>query len=172
MYNDLITPVLWNRNRNPRNRNFLPCGTGTETVINYGSGTVIKWYHKSSHKHTVNNCLFYFLHLTLFSFTFYKKFDETYKKIFLSKSLECKKARFFQKKIFKILIVPSRIQGQKTPDPGSTAKNVTFLNLNNCNLLISSWKNDPGYLLRIYDADFSASRIQGSKKNRIRNTFF
>jgi hypothetical protein len=30
-------PVLWNRNRNRRNCNFLPCGTGT--VINYGSGT-------------------------------------------------------------------------------------------------------------------------------------
>ncbi len=28
-------------------------GCGTGTVINYGSGTVIKWYHKSSHKHTV-----------------------------------------------------------------------------------------------------------------------
>jgi hypothetical protein len=26
--------VLWNRNRNHRNRNFLPCGTGTGTVIN------------------------------------------------------------------------------------------------------------------------------------------
>jgi hypothetical protein len=49
-------------NQNRRNRNFLPCGTGTGietcqkvgtgTVINYGSGTVIKWYHKSSHKHT------------------------------------------------------------------------------------------------------------------------
>ena len=23
--------VLWNRNRNHRNRNFLPCGTGTVT---------------------------------------------------------------------------------------------------------------------------------------------
>jgi hypothetical protein len=58
--NILVNAVLWNRNRN---RNFLPCGTGTETcqkvgigtetVINYGSGTVRKWYHKSSHKHTV-----------------------------------------------------------------------------------------------------------------------
>jgi prolyl-tRNA synthetase len=44
-----------------RNRNFLSCGTGTVTchkagtgiVINYGSGTVVKCDHKSSHKHTV-----------------------------------------------------------------------------------------------------------------------
>jgi hypothetical protein len=44
---ELFYPVLWNRNRNRRNRNFLPCGTGTltrkkvgtGTVINYGSGT-------------------------------------------------------------------------------------------------------------------------------------
>jgi hypothetical protein len=53
--------VLWNRNC--RNRNFLPCGTGTGTVtcqkvgtgtvINDGSGKVVKCYHKSSHKHTV-----------------------------------------------------------------------------------------------------------------------
>ncbi len=60
--NSQIYAVLWNRNRNRRNRNFLQCGTGTGTVtckkvgkgtvINYGSGTVIKWYHKSSHKHT------------------------------------------------------------------------------------------------------------------------
>jgi hypothetical protein len=65
--------VLWNRNR--RNRNFLPCGTGTVTchkigtgtVINYGSGTVIKWYHKSSQKHRVQNCVFDFLHLTFFN---------------------------------------------------------------------------------------------------------
>jgi hypothetical protein len=55
---DQSDPVLFNRNR--RNRNFLPCGTGivtcqkvgTGTVINYGSGTYVKWYHKSSHKHT------------------------------------------------------------------------------------------------------------------------
>jgi hypothetical protein len=25
--------------KNHKNRNFLPCGTGTGTVINYGSGT-------------------------------------------------------------------------------------------------------------------------------------
>jgi hypothetical protein len=35
----LFLTVLWNRNR--RNRNFLPCGTGTVTI--YGSGTAIKW---------------------------------------------------------------------------------------------------------------------------------
>jgi len=47
--------VLWNRNRNRRNRNFLPCVTGTVTcqkvrtgtVTNYGSETVIIWYHIS-----------------------------------------------------------------------------------------------------------------------------
>ncbi len=36
--------VLWNRKC--RNRNFLPCGTGTGTVINDGSGTVVKCYPK------------------------------------------------------------------------------------------------------------------------------
>jgi hypothetical protein len=51
---DQTDAVLWNRNRN-----FLPCGTGTVTcqkvgtVTYYGSGTLIKWYHKSSHKHAV-----------------------------------------------------------------------------------------------------------------------
>ncbi len=57
------------------NRNFLPCGTGTVTfkkvgtgtVINYGYViTVLKWYHKSSHKHTVKNCIFHFRHLLFF----------------------------------------------------------------------------------------------------------
>jgi hypothetical protein len=59
------------RKLNRRNRNFLPCGTGTGgtgtggtvtcqnvkagtgIVINYGSGTVIIWYYKKSHKHTL-----------------------------------------------------------------------------------------------------------------------
>jgi hypothetical protein len=62
-------PVLCNRNRN-----FLPCGTGTVTcqkvgtgtVINYGYVTVLKWYHKSSHKHTVQNCVFPVRHLIFF----------------------------------------------------------------------------------------------------------
>ncbi len=47
-YTPSCWPVLWNRNRN-----FLPCGTGTVTcqkvgtgmVINYGSGTAIKWFN-------------------------------------------------------------------------------------------------------------------------------
>ncbi len=52
--------VLWNRNRNRRNRNFLPCGTGTGTVTcqKIGTGPVRKWYHKSSQKHRVQNCVF------------------------------------------------------------------------------------------------------------------
>jgi hypothetical protein len=31
-------PLVWNPNRNHRNRNFLACRIGTGTVINYGSG--------------------------------------------------------------------------------------------------------------------------------------
>jgi hypothetical protein len=60
-----LKAVLCNRNR--RNCNFLPCGTGngtitvtcqkvgTGTVINFGfkNRTVVKWYDKSSHKRTV-----------------------------------------------------------------------------------------------------------------------
>ncbi len=42
-------PVLWNRNR--RNHNLLPYGTGNVTCQKVW--TVIKCYHKSSHKHTV-----------------------------------------------------------------------------------------------------------------------
>jgi hypothetical protein len=60
-----------------RNLNFLPCGTGTVTCQKVGTGTVIKWHHKRSHKHTVSNCVFDFLHLTFFSFTFYNTFEET-----------------------------------------------------------------------------------------------
>jgi hypothetical protein len=45
---------------------------GTGTVINYGSGTVLKWYHKSSHKHTVQNCGIDFLHLKFFHSHFTK----------------------------------------------------------------------------------------------------
>jgi hypothetical protein len=59
--------VLWNRNRN---RSSDP-----GTVINYCSGTVIKWYHKSSHKHTVPFKLcFGFPSFKIFSFTFSHKF--------------------------------------------------------------------------------------------------
>jgi hypothetical protein len=60
----------------------LPCETGTVTyqkvgigtVINYSSGTEVKWYHKSSQKPTVYNKLNY------------NKFDETFQ------FLPCKKA--------------------------------------------------------------------------------
>jgi hypothetical protein len=50
------------------------CGTGTETsqkvgtrtIVNYGSGTVSTWYHKSYRNHTVFNCVFDILHFTFF----------------------------------------------------------------------------------------------------------
>jgi hypothetical protein len=47
-----FVPVLRNRNR----RNLTFCRSGTGTVINYGSGTVIKWNHKSSHGHSIKLC--------------------------------------------------------------------------------------------------------------------
>jgi hypothetical protein len=70
-------PVLWNRNR--RHRNFLPCGTGTVTCQKVGTGTVINYLRfrirsklvsqKFSQTHS-KNCVFDFLNLTFFSFTF------------------------------------------------------------------------------------------------------
>jgi hypothetical protein len=62
--NIYLSAVLWNRNRGTvtfclveptRNQNrTVTCEkVRTGTVINYGSGTVVKWYHISSHKPTV-----------------------------------------------------------------------------------------------------------------------
>jgi hypothetical protein len=52
-----LVPALWNRNR--RNRNFLTSGYGTVTCYKdgTGSGTVIKWNHKSSHRHSIKLCI-------------------------------------------------------------------------------------------------------------------
>jgi hypothetical protein len=38
-----LEAVLWNRNWNRKNRNFLTSGTGTGTVTNYGSGTETRY---------------------------------------------------------------------------------------------------------------------------------
>ncbi len=35
------------------------CRSGTETVINYDSGTVVKWNHKSSHRHSITLCIWF-----------------------------------------------------------------------------------------------------------------
>jgi hypothetical protein len=87
--------------------------TGIGTAISYGSGPVIKWYHKSSHKHTVKSCVFDFLQLTFFSFTFYNKFDETYQFFPCKKILDVKRQDFFQ------LIFPTAFYGLDTePEPG------------------------------------------------------
>jgi hypothetical protein len=122
-------------NRNRRNRNFLPCGTGTRsgpvtcqkvrtgTVIKYGSGTVIKWYHKSSHKPT-QNCVFDFLHLTFFSFTFYHKFDETYQ-IFPYKKAYNVKRKDFSKIFLKTIFFWSRY-GTGTVTFQSRNRNLIF----------------------------------------------
>jgi hypothetical protein len=72
-YFSLFYAVLWNRNRNRRNRNFLTGGTGTVigqkvgtgTVINYGSGTgsrykimyLIAFISKFFHSHFTINLL-------------------------------------------------------------------------------------------------------------------
>jgi hypothetical protein len=55
------------------------CGTGT--------GTLIKWNHKSSHRHSIKLCtVFDAPHLTFFSLKFYDNFDKTYR-FFLVKKL-------------------------------------------------------------------------------------
>jgi hypothetical protein len=80
----VLQTVLRNHNFLPkrnRNRNLITDlgGNGTRTVINYGSGTVIKWNHKSSHRHSIKLCTaFNFLHSTFFSLTFFKKLDASY----------------------------------------------------------------------------------------------
>jgi hypothetical protein len=87
----------------------LPYGTGTGTVscqkvgnrtgtvIGDDSGTVIKWYHKSSK--VLTNTQYksvYFLHLKFFSFTFYNKFDETYQFFPCKKAYNVKRKDFFK----------------------------------------------------------------------------
>jgi hypothetical protein len=91
---NFYSAVLWNRNR--RNRNFLPCGTGFVTCQKVGTGTIIQWYHKSSHKPQ---------HKIVYSISFIKHFFCSHFTIILMKlinfyfvkSLECKKARFIPK---------------------------------------------------------------------------
>jgi hypothetical protein len=50
--------VTFCRSRN-QNRNLITdfSGNETETVIYYGSGTVIKWNHKSSHRDSIKLCI-------------------------------------------------------------------------------------------------------------------
>jgi hypothetical protein len=69
IYRVFFHAAFRNRNQNRRKRNLLTNGTeavtcykvGTGTVINYGSGTgsgtVIKWNHKSSHRHSLKLCI-------------------------------------------------------------------------------------------------------------------
>ncbi len=113
--------VLWdrnrnrNRNRNRKNHNFLPCGTGTVncqkvgtgTVINYGSGTVIIWYHKSSHKAQYK---------IVYLISFIKNFFHSHFTInllkpiifFLVKSLEYKRLDFSKNIFWKLCFLWSR----------------------------------------------------------------
>ncbi len=73
-------PVLRNRNRN---RNLITGLREIETVSNYNSGTgtrgdtLINGITKVL-TDTVQNCVFDIPYLTVFSFTFYNKYDENY----------------------------------------------------------------------------------------------
>ncbi len=70
-----------------RNCNFITDLSGTRIVI--------KWNPKSSHRHsTIQNCVFYFLHLKFFSFTFYDELDDTYQ------ILPCKIAYYVKRQDF------------------------------------------------------------------------
>ncbi len=74
-------PVLWNRNRKRRNRNFLPCGTETVT-----RQKVFVFLH------------FDFLHLTFFSFTFYNKCVDTYNLFPCETAYYVKRKQIFKEK--------------------------------------------------------------------------
>jgi len=91
--------VLLNRNRNHRRNNFLRCGTGTRTVTcQKGTGTIINLRFRNRNKMVtlkLKLCI-WFPSFNIFTFIFYNKLYETYQFFPRKKSLECKKARFFQ----------------------------------------------------------------------------
>ncbi len=88
-----IQAALWNRNRN-----FLTSGTGTGTVINYGSRTGTRY----------KNYVFDFLHLKFFPFTFYHKFVEIYKPFPCKTAYHVKRQKKFQNFILKICFIWAR----------------------------------------------------------------
>ncbi len=63
---------------------------GTGTVINYGSGTVIKWNHKSSHRYSTKMWI-WFPSFRIFSFTIFSETD---------KFFPCKKAYYVKRQDF------------------------------------------------------------------------
>jgi hypothetical protein len=65
---------------------------------------------------------------------------------------------------------PSWIRIFSIQDPRSTLKNLSIFNPKNC--FLSSRKYDPGCSSRILLFTHPVSRIQGSKRHRIRNTAF
>jgi hypothetical protein len=81
--------ALWNRNRN-----FLTIGTGT--VINYGSGTGTRY--------KIMYRVFDYLHLKIFSFTFYNKFVEIYKFFSCKTAYYEKRQKNFQHFFLEILL--------------------------------------------------------------------